>query len=419
MQDNTAEIEAAFMACLLNKPDFIALCADKLKPEYLANEQYGAIYATIKNNSAITVPEIAEKCKLKLTDLVDLMNTVHIVSKVSFNGYAAMVLECYKKRKMSEVRQNASDDEIGEKIEEIQRLKYFDDTKTDAVREFLHNVELIINGKKDERLVETCFYNIDRTIGGFRKSELIIIGGRPGSGKTTFALNIATKMAWQGKKVCFFSLEMAKPELLDRIVKSQTGIEKYTESQIGEIVETTREIEALPLQIFDKAGMTFEDIYFAIKQEKNVDCVFIDHLSILKSNRKYKSRYEEISDLSRRLKCLAKEFDVPVVCLCQLNRQLESRDIKAPTLADLRDSGSIEQDADLVGFVYRPEYHLRQVEPNANDPKHTLWEEKMREVAGKAKFILAKNRRGELRNFNFEFKGSIYKFLEEENYVCN
>lgn len=141
--------------------------------------------------------------------------------------------------------------------------------------------------------------------------------------------------------------------------------------------------------------------------------VVIDHLSILKSKKTFKSRYEEISDLSRQLKVLAKEMDVPVLCLCQLNRAVEGRDLKMPTMADLRDSGSIEQDADLIMFVYRPEYNLRQREPeDVNSPEHFKWEDELNKVKGMAKIGISKNRRGETGQIKLGFNGKYSKFME-------
>jgi replicative DNA helicase len=156
--------------------------------------------------------------------------------------------------------------------------------------------------------------------------------------------------------------------------------------------------------------MKIEDIMAKVLNEKP-DVVFIDHLAILKSAQKFRSRYEEVSYLSAKIKEMARQFDVPVICMCQLNRALEGREIKAPTLSDIRDSGSVEQDGDIIGFIYRPEYHLLQQEPE-DAQKHAEWEEKLNVVKGKAKFIIAKNRRGYTGSFVFGFRGETYNFYE-------
>lgn len=414
--DLQTQVETAFIACLLNKPEKMALCGQKFKPEYIGDAVLRSVYEAIQSNNDADLPEIAAKCNVQLYDLMEVQQLVHKVSDAWFNGLAARIMEQYKQRKIEEIRRTAKASEVGMLIDEVNGLQYFEPQASD---EYLQNVERIITGKEDERLIKTYFYNLDKVIGGFRKSELEVIGGRPGSGKTTFALNMAFKMACQGKKVGFFSLEMAEPELMDKLVKAATGLSEYTESDVQNVIETKRYIDGLKLKIYDNPRLKINDIYSICKLEKDFDCVFIDHLAILQSEKRYSSQYERVTDLSGRLKVMAKELNIPVVALAQLNRGVENRDVKAPTLADLRDSGSIEQDADLVGFIYRPEYHLRQNEPDANDAKHATWEEKMRKAEGVAKFILAKNRRGELRNFNFQFRGEIHKFFEEQNYGYN
>lgn len=409
----TLQVETAFMSCLLNKPEYMALCSQKIKPEYIQDDVLRTIYEELQRNSSVDLMEIAKKRNIQLYSLCELQQVLYVFSKPSFNNYAAMVLKCYQQRKIEEIRKTAKAEEVGMLIDEVNSLNYFDEQEED---DYLQNVERVVTGRKDERLIETYFNSIDRSIGGFRKSELVVIGGRPGSGKTTFALNVAFKMACQGKKVAFFSLEMAKNELMDKLVKQATGEDKYTESNIQSIVEAKRYIDDLKLKIFDNPRLKINDIYSICKFEKDFDCVFIDHLAILQSEKRYNSQYERVTDLSGRLKAMAKELNIPVVALAQLNRGLENRDVKAPTLADLRDSGSIEQDADLVGFIYRPEYHLRQAEPDVGTPKHDKWMQSIEAVKGKAYFILAKNRRGELKTFNFEFRGDIHKFIEESNY---
>lgn len=419
--NNEYQTEYAFVCSLLAKPELIKRCADKIKPEYLQNAILRRIYCVMVEDENLKLPDIAEKSNVSMAELLKMSGELPLTSQQTFDGYAYGVLEYFKKRKIEDIRHNTPAEQIGDEIATVQALQYFDvDDGESAVNEYLHNVERKYTGKNDERIVPTFFYGIDNAIDGLRKSELIIIGGRPGSGKTAFAINMAYKMACNFKKVLFFSLEMCKADLLDRMVRCATGISNYAKmspEQFNEVIMQTREIAKLNLIINDKPGITFEEIYYTAKREENLDCIFVDHLSILKSRKKYKSRYEEISDLSRRLKCLARDLDVPVVCLCQLNRNLESREMKAPTMADLRDSGSIEQDADLIGFIYRQEYHLMNNEPdNKDSPKHLQWETMMQQVKGKAQLILAKNRRGICKRFDFNFKPTIYKFTEEGVY---
>ena len=226
-------------------------------------------------------------------------------------------------------------------------------------------------------------------------------------------------MAKDKKNVLFCSLEMGKVELHERLLKSITKINNYknmSQEDFEKIIKTSNAIkDRLPLTIYDKPGMTIENIIYKAKQGK-YDVIVVDHLSILRSVQKFKSRYEEVSYLSSRLKVLARETNSPVICLCQLSRALEGREIKAPNMSDLRDSGSIEQDADLIFFIYRPEYHLKDKEPDDKDSDaYYKWEEEMQKVRGKACLILAKNRRGYTGRFNLRFDGANYTFYEGKN----
>lgn len=249
------------------------------------------------------------------------------------------------------------------------------------------------------------------------KEKLFVIENYIVTHNTTYGMNIAYNMAKAGYKVLFCSLEMGAIELHERLVKHITQIYDYPnmgESDFEKIIKTSRAIkERLPLIIYDKTGMTIEDIITESRETK-ADVVFIDHLAILKSSLSFKSRYEEVSYLSARIKQLARELDIPVICLCQLNRNLESREIKAPTMADIRDSGSVEQDGDIIGFLYRPEYHLKDKEPdNKNSQSYYKWQEDMEAVKGKVQLIIAKNRRGYTGRFSFKFDCKTYTFREE------
>lgn len=233
---------------------------------------------------------------------------------------------------------------------------------------------------------------------------------------TTFGINVAYNMAKEGNNVLFCSIEMSAIELHERLVRHITELYDYrhmSQDDFEKIIRTSKYVkEKLPLVIYDKPGMTIEDIVYKSKESK-AGVVFIDHLAILKSSKSFKSRYEEVSYLSARIKQLARELDVPVICLCQLNRNLESREIKAPTMADIRDSGSVEQDGDIIGFVYRPEYHLKEREPdNKNSKEYTKWLEDLEAVKGKAQLIIAKNRRGITDRFSFRFDGKTFSFYE-------
>lgn len=420
---NTTE-EFALISCLLNKPEFMERISSKIKPEYFEDEFCKTIYSKMFDLCVFTVPVLVRelKNKIQFKDILETQSLLNLVTKSTVESYAYIVIENYKTRAIKNLILDNKIDCISEKISEIQKLTFFEEKEVDESNEFLKNVEERYSGVEDTRNIKTGFFNIDSQIDGFRKSEAIFIGGRPGSGKTTIGMNIAYNMAVAKHKILFCSIEMGAIELHERLVKSITKINDYkkmSNQEFEKIARVSRKIkESLPIKIYDKPGMTIEDIIFKAKketEENGVDCIFIDHLAILKSSRNFKSRYEEVSYLSGRIKALARELDIPIICLVQLNRALEGRDIKAPGMYDIRDSGSVEQDGDIIAFVYRPEYHLKDKEPdNKNSPEYAKWEAEMLEVAGKAQFIIAKNRRGFVGRFKFGFDGQNYTFYERE-----
>lgn len=403
-QSNGKTIEMCLVSSLINKP---SLMPQKIESFWFTDSDYQKIITSLKEGYS-EIPDLARHTGIDIKDLLELAEVIKIPTKVSVKGYTKLLLEAYKNREFSKTREDAPDNEVIDRLERIKGLSLGDDA--DPYEDFLNNVDSIASGKPDERIVSTEFSNIDMGIGGFRKSEFVVIGGRPGAGKTAFALNMAYNMASKGKKVVFFSLEMSTTEFIDRICKSVLGITSYTADNCQQVFAFVRKLKDMPLVINDRGGTTIEDITGILKHTP-CDCCIVDHLSILKSNRHFSTRYEELSDITRRLKITAKDMNIPVVALCQLNRQLETREIKAPTLADLRDSGTIEQDADIIGFIYRPEYHLLQAKPDGGE-KLEKWQEAYHKCKGKAQFIVAKNRRGICDRYEFRFNGATFKFEE-------
>jgi replicative DNA helicase len=406
--------ESALISCLLASPERVCLVEGKIKPEYFEDTSIRNIYTAIIELEKKDLVSIAKFTNHPLANLMELANTFPKVDDQKVNTYGFGVLAQWKKRRRQELILSGDTENLADKLKEIDNITFFDDTTINASEVFLKNAEDRYTGKEDLRNIKTYFYPVDEKIKGFRKSELIIIGGRPGSGKTTLGMNVAYRMAKQGKKVLFCSLEMSEVELHERIVKSITGIydfENMDSTQWEELINTSKELyNSTPLMIYDKAGMTIEDVFRKTYQKKP-DIVFVDHLSILRTTKNFAgNRYAEVSYLTGQLKILAREMDIPVVCLCQLNRQVEGRTIKAPNLSDLRDSGSIEQDADIVSFIYRPEYHLRLNEPDDGTKEHTEWQVELEKVKGKGYWIIAKNRRGYLGRFELKFDGKTYSF---------
>ena len=285
--------------------------------------------------------------------------------------------------------------------------------------------------------VATLLDDLDRQMGGLQKSDLIILAGRPAMGKTSLATNIAFNVAksWKGEVtpdghnkttnggiVGFFSLEMSSEQLATRILAEQAEISssdirrgRIHDSQFSKLVDVSNMMSKLPLYIDDTGGISVAQLAARarrLKRQKGLDFLVIDYLQLLTGSSKASSqnRVQELTEITTTLKALAKELEVPIVALSQLSRQVESRDDKHPQLADLRESGSIEQDADVVLFVYREEYYLKNKEPKEGTPEHMTWQGEMEKVHGKAEVIIAKQRHGPTGTVQLSFEAQFTRF---------
>ena len=280
--------------------------------------------------------------------------------------------------------------------------------------------------------VPTGLVDLDSRLGGMHKQDLVIIAGRPSMGKTALATNIAFHAAKNIEKkgsksaVAFFSLEMSSEQLSTRILSEQSGIRsndirrgKVSEKEFEKFIETSKNIFELPLYIDETPAITIAAISNRsrrIKRLFGLELIVVDYIQLMKSSgSKEYNRVQEISEITQGLKALAKELDVPVLALSQLSRAVEQRDDKKPQLADLRESGSIEQDADVVMFVFREAYYLERKEPTAGSIEHSEWRQKMDEVSRLAEIIISKQRHGPTGNVKVEFEAMYTKFKNLEN----
>jgi replicative DNA helicase len=293
--------------------------------------------------------------------------------------------------------------------------------------------------RRDGKLsgLATALTDLDSKMGGLQKSDLIIIAGRPGMGKTALATNIAYNVAksWIGQvradgmvetanggRVGFFSLEMSAEQLATRILSEQTGISsstirrgQITSSEFDVLKDKTIEIQHLPLFIDETGGLTVAQLAARarrLKRQKGLDLLVIDYIQLLQgsSRRSQENRVQEVTEITTNLKALAKELAVPIVALSQLSRQVENRDDKRPQLSDLRESGSIEQDADVVMFVFREEYYLSNKEPKPGTPEHEKWLTEMNLVHGVAEVIIGKQRHGPTGTVKLHFEAEVTRF---------
>ena len=295
--------------------------------------------------------------------------------------------------------------------------------------------------------ISTGLVDLDRQLGGLHRSDLIILAGRPSMGKTSLATNIAFHVAKQFKKekddngiektvdggvVGFFSLEMSSEQLATRLLAEQSGVSSHhirrgdiTAAQYEHIRDSADEIIQIPLHIDDTGGLSIGALSARarrLKRQRGLDCIVVDYLQLLTGGagmNNNTNRVQEVSMITQGLKALAKELDVPVLALAQLSRQVEQRDDKRPQLSDLRESGSIEQDADVVMFVYREEYYLSRTEPSEDDvAAHEEWMAKMEKLHGKAEVIIGKQRHGPIGTVALSFQPNLTKFGNwvEEDY---
>ncbi|MGH6872451.1 MAG: replicative DNA helicase [Rhizomicrobium sp.] len=281
--------------------------------------------------------------------------------------------------------------------------------------------------------VATGFADIDSLLGGLQPSDLIILAGRPGMGKTSLATNMAVHAArfWvqdqeageavsKGAPILFFSLEMASQQIAARILSEMSEIEmwkirngKFSEAEWEKFVLTMQELSTLPLYIDDTGGISIAQIAARarrMKREKGIGAVIIDHIQLVAPAGKPENRVQEITQISKSLKVLAKELNVPVIALSQLSRGVDARDDKRPVLSDLRESGSIEQDADVVMFVFREEYYLKSREPEPGSAEHGKWMEKMERLHRRAELLVEKHRHGATNKIDLMFDDRFTRF---------
>ena len=284
--------------------------------------------------------------------------------------------------------------------------------------------------------VSTGLVDMDKKLGGLHRSDLLILAGRPSMGKTSLATNVAFNIARAYKKgltssgeegavdggvVGFFSLEMSAEQLATRILSEVAEIPSnqirrgdFTESEFRRIVDAAKELESAPLFIDDTPALPISQLAARarrLKRTHGLDVLFIDYLQLVRGTGRSENRVNEISEITMGLKAIAKELDIPVIALSQLSRQVENREDKRPQLSDLRESGSIEQDADVVMFVFREEYYKEREKPGDHElDKMGIWQEEMERLHGKAEVVIGKQRHGPIGTVELSFEGQFTRF---------
>ena len=363
--------------------------------------------------------------------------------------YSKLVYDLYVKRELIKLSENIIDtaklndlDQNAQTIIENSEKSLFDLAEKGSFSSSLVKfdeamkltIEMASNAyKNDEGIVgvPTGLTDLDDRLGGLHKSDLVIIAGRPSMGKTALATNIAfnaAKKIQQDRKkstIAFFSLEMSSEQLSTRILAEQARIKsndirrgRISEEEFDRFIETSKNIAELPLYIDETPAISIAALSNRarrIKRLYGLELVVIDYIQLMKASNFREGRVQEISEITQGLKALAKELSVPVLALSQLSRAVEQRDDKKPQLADLRESGSIEQDADVVMFVYREAYYLERKEPRPATVDHAEWQAKMNEVSNLAEIIIGKQRHGPTGNIMLEFEAMFTKFKDIQN----
>ncbi len=362
------------------------------------------------------------------TYLFDLVENCPSVSNAE--SYAKIIKDKYRLRRLIQAAREMIDDATSDADEpsvliDAAEQKLFDirDGSEKGGLERLSSVILqtfdrldSLNREADDSIkpVSTGIGDLDRVITGLNRSDLIILAARPGMGKTSFALNIARNVAVTGKKtVAFFSLEMSREQLASRLLSSEAMVGgtklrtgRLNDDEWNRLIPASDVLKNAEIFIDDTPGMTITEMKSKLRRLRSVDLVVVDYLQLMSSTRRIDSRVNEISEITRNLKILAKELNVPVITLSQLSRASEQRPDHRPQLSDLRDSGSIEQDADIVLFLYREGYYDKDSGDDAAAPQADV---------NSGECIVAKNRHGEMSTVKLHWQGEFMRFTNVEN----
>lgn len=433
------EAEQAVLGAVILEPSCMDTVASILtKSDYFYVTTHKTIYSSMlslyldgKAVDFVTVLEALKRDKsfdeaTGKTYIMQLANNCPAISNVEV--YAKLVRDKYDVRQLittsREIIDEASSgenepgmllDSAEQRIYDIRRGKNLQGMRTlkEVIVETFDRLDTLNKDADDSvKPISTGIGDLDKVLTGLNRSDLILLAARPGMGKTSFALNIAKNAACQGKRaVAFFSLEMSSEQLASRLISSEALVSgtklrtgKLDDAEWQRIIQAGDVLSKTRFYLDDTPGITVPEMKAKLRRLKDIDLVCIDYLQLMSSGKRIDNRVQEISEITRNLKIMAKELNVPVITLSQLNRSSEQRQDHRPQLSDLRDSGSIEQDADIVLFLYREGYYAESKnEPSAADADLNSGE-----------CIVAKNRHGEIKNVNLHWQGEFMRFSSVE-----
>ncbi|MBT3570820.1 MAG: replicative DNA helicase [Flavobacteriales bacterium] len=439
LQPQALELEKAVLGALMIDNESLSDAIDSLQAEYFYAPKHQKIFEAIvnlfNNTQPVDILTVSEELKRMemfkeiggLAYISELTNNVSSSSNTEF--HARIIAEKFIKRSLINISRKISNDAFDDSVDIFDLLNDAEanlftvtegtlrksyDKMSSLIKGALENIETLRNKEDGLSGVPSGFTNVDRVTSGWQKSDLVIVAARPGMGKTAFALTMARNVAVDhNTPIGFFSLEMSSEQLVNRLIASEAelGASKLRKGDLAdhEMVQLHEKIKHLseaPIFIDDTPGLSiFELRAKARRLVKNhgVGIIMIDYLQLMTAGGTGGNREQEISTISRSLKGIAKELKIPVIALSQVNRGVESRTgvgSKRPMLSDLRESGAIEQDADIVTFIYRPEYYKIYEWDNGDDSR------------GQGELIIAKHRNGSLNNVRLKFTGEFAKFSD-------
>ena len=451
------EAEQYLLGSIMLNNELLNVVEDFLLPEYFTHALHIKIYVAMNKifnkNLPISIPTISsvlhddDDFKQNKSEEYLVFLSSNAIGVVNPKTYANIIYDIYLKRQLiaigTDIIHQVNDLDVTntalEKIEIIESKLFQLSEKGSIKKEFLSidksvssSLESINLARKDPKNVTgitSGFTDLDKKLSGFQKSDLIIIAGRPSMGKTALALNIAlnaTKEQNIEKKytIGFFSLEMSSEQLVTRMLSVLSSINsinlrmgKVSEECYNKLRDKANDLSERNIFIDDTPALSVNSIRSRarrLKRQNKLDMIIIDYLQLVRVKNNYDNRVFEISEITQGLKAIAKDLDIPVIAISQLSRAVEQRQDKKPLLSDLRDSGTIEQDADIVMFVYREEYYLSRSVPQIGSKEYEEWQEKMGRVANLAEVSIAKHRNGPIGNVNLFYENNFAKFSNLE-----
>ncbi len=437
MKQMPASIDAenAVIGSILIKPSSIENIAGIISEDDFLNEDNKLIFITVskmflesKSIDMLTVAsELIKTGKYDNTTAAEYVRLLaeSVPSASNIKDYAYIVHDKAVLRHLIDACDEISalaysEEEEADKVVDYAEQKIFDLAQKRQTNEFRHVRE--ITGKVYAQLqtlnenpnmitgTKTGFSELDRVLVQMGKGDLVLVGARPGMGKTSFALNVATNVARMfPKTVCIFSLEMSCEQLVSRMLSSEAHINSYSmrsgdipDDKWGDLATAAAQLSACDILIDDTSGLSVTEMKSKLRRVKNLGLVVVDYLGLMQSGKRIENRVQEVGEISRNLKIMAKDLGIPIICCAQLSRGPESRTDKRPMLSDLRDSGAIEQDADIVIFLYRDEYYK---------------DEKSKDGPNVAEIIVAKNRHGSTDNVKMGWNAEFTQFRTLETNI--